>query len=101
MGCYYMTMDVPDRKNEGMTFGSMAEVEMAHALGVVDTHSKVKLKLPPTRRLKTEDERVTKPGAIITTTACRVLFKQILADRMYYYNTPMRSSEQTRVIFDR
>src|SRR5438874_10218683 len=28
MGCYYMTMDVPDRKNEGMTFGSMAEVEM-------------------------------------------------------------------------
>ncbi len=100
MGCYYMTMDVPDRKNENMTFGSIAEVEMAHSLGVVDTHSKVKLKLPPTRRLKTEDERETTAGAIITTTVGRVLFNQILADRMYYYNWPMKSSELARVISD-
>jgi DNA-directed RNA polymerase subunit beta' len=100
MGCYYMTMDVPDRKNEGMTFGSMAEIEMAHSLGVLDTHSKIRYRLPPTRRLKSEDDRGVKAGAIITTTVGRALFNQMLPGNMPYYNWAMKSSELARVISD-
>jgi DNA-directed RNA polymerase subunit beta' len=101
MGCYYVTADVPDRKGDGMKFGSAAEVEMAHSLGVVDTHARIKFKLPKSRRLKTEGEGDgPRPGAMIDTTVGRVIFNQMLHDGMPYYNMPMRSRELARVISD-
>src|SRR5580698_9553096 len=65
MGCYYMTMSLPDRKGDGMVFSSFPEVHLAYSLGKVDTHARIKVKLPPTRRLKTEGEQDTLPGALI------------------------------------
>ena len=50
MGCYYMTMSLPDRKGEGMIFSSSGEVHLAFGLGKIDTHARIKLKLPPHRR---------------------------------------------------
>jgi DNA-directed RNA polymerase subunit beta' len=98
MGCYYMTMSLSGRKGEGMIFASLNEVQLANALGAVDTHARIKVKLPPTRRLKTEDN--VKPGALIDTTVGRVLFNMTLPDGMPYYNIPMRSSELAKVISD-
>ncbi|MHB1034475.1 MAG: DNA-directed RNA polymerase subunit beta' [Pirellulales bacterium] len=100
MGCYYMTMALPDRKGEGMKFSSLQEVQLAYSLGVVDTHAAIKVKLPPTRRLKSEVEGETAYGELIETTVGRVLFNAALPDRMPYYNIPMRSSELAKVISD-
>jgi len=100
MGCYYLTMSVPGRRGEKMAFRSFAEVELAHSLGKVDTHAIIKVKLPGKRQLKTEDEANGKPGAVIETTAGRVLFNSILPEGMLFYNIPMRSSELARVISD-
>ncbi len=100
MGCYYLTMALPSRKGEGMVFKNAEEVEMAHSLGKVDTHAKIKVKLPPQRCLKTDVEALAKPGAIIETTVGRVLFNSVLPDGMLFYNIPMRSSELARVISD-
>ena len=100
MGCYYLTMQLPGRRGEGMTFKSVEEVEMAHSLGKVETHARIKVRLPATRRLKTEDPKLGTPGAIIETTAGRVLFNSVLPEGMLFYNIPMRSSELARVISD-
>jgi DNA-directed RNA polymerase subunit beta' len=98
MGCYYVTMSLPNRKGEGMVFSSLNEVQLAYSMGAVDTHARIKVKLPPTRRLKSEEN--TKPGALIDTTVGRVLFNMTLPDGMPYYNIPMRSSELAKVISD-
>lgn len=99
MGCYYVTISLPGRKGEGMVFSSLNEVQLAYSLGAVDTHARIKVKLPPKRRLKTEND-TGKPGALIDTTVGRVLFNMTLPDGMLYYNIPMRSSELARVISD-
>ncbi|MFM8734007.1 MAG: DNA-directed RNA polymerase subunit beta' [Pirellulales bacterium] len=100
MGCYYLTMAIPGRKGEGMVFKNFAEVEIAHSLGKVHTHAKIRVKLPAHRRLKTDVEALGRPGAVIETTVGRVLFNSILPEGMLFYNIPMRSSELARVISD-
>jgi DNA-directed RNA polymerase subunit beta' len=100
MGCYYLTISLPSRKGEGMTFSSLDEVQLAYSLGVLDTHARIKVKLPPTRRLKTDIEAQAKPGALIDTTVGRVIFNSVLPDGMLFYNIPMRSSELAKVISD-
>ncbi len=98
MGCYYVTMSLPGRKGEGMIFSSLNEVQLAYSLGAVDTHARIKVKLPPSRRLKGDD--LAKAGAVIDTTVGRVLFNMVLPDGLPYYNIPMRSSELAKVISD-
>jgi len=100
MGCYYMTMALPECKGDGMSFSSFAEVHLAYSLKKVDTHARIKVKLPPSRRLKTEGDQDSKPGALIETTVGRVMFNDVLPDRMPFYNIPMRSSELAKVISD-
>ena len=100
MGCYYLTMLLPGRKGEGMVFKNHEEVELAHSLGKVDTHAKIRVKLRPGRSLKTDVEALRTPGAVIETTVGRVLFNSVLPEGMLFYNIPMRSSELARVISD-
>ncbi len=98
MGCYYITMPLPPgRKGEGMVFSSLDEVQLAYSLGALDTHARIRVKLPPGRKLKGDD---AKPGALIETTVGRVIFNMTLADGMPFYNIPMRSSELAKVISD-
>ena len=100
MGCYYLTISQPGRKGEGMIFSSLGEVQLAYSLGVLDTHARIKVKLPPGRRLKTDIEALAKPGALIETTVGRVMFNSVLPDGMLFYNIPMRASELAKVISD-
>ena len=101
MGCYYMTMALPDNKGDGMVFSSLNEVQLAYSLGVVGTHAKIKVKLPRTRRLKIEGEaELGPPGQIVQTTTGRVMFNLALSDGMPFYNLAMRSSELSKVISD-
>jgi DNA-directed RNA polymerase subunit beta' len=100
MGCYYLTVALNERPGDGMSFSSMDEVELAYSLGVIDTHAKIKVKLPANRRLKADGDQERVPGEVIETTVGRVMFNRILPDGMLYYNIPMRSSELARVISD-
>jgi DNA-directed RNA polymerase subunit beta' len=98
MGCYYITMSLPGRKGEGMTFSSLNEVQLAYSLGAVETHARIKVRLPQSRRLKSEQD--VPAGALIETTVGRVIFNMTLPDGMFFYNIPMRSSELAKVISD-
>ncbi|OHB82170.1 MAG: DNA-directed RNA polymerase subunit beta', partial [Planctomycetes bacterium RBG_16_64_12] len=98
MGCYYLTMALPERKGEGMAFTSFDEVQLAHSLGKVDKHATVKVRLPEGWRVKGEAD--TPPGAVVETTVGRVIFNTVLPTGMLYYNTPMRSPQLATVISD-
>ena len=100
MGCYYTTMAVDGLKGEGMTFSTLEEVELAYSLGVVERHAKIRVKLPPYRRVRVDDEAGARPGEIIETTYGRVLFNLMLPRGMDYYNRPLRSGELAAVISD-
>ncbi|MGL4513135.1 MAG: DNA-directed RNA polymerase subunit beta' [Lacipirellulaceae bacterium] len=100
MGCYYISMDVPEAPGDGMTFSNFAEVEMAHSVGKVHTHAKIKVRLPAGRYLREEMRDLTKAGRVIATTAGRVFFNQMLPQGMPYYNVAMRSGQLSKVISD-
>ena len=98
MGCYYITMALPNRKGEGMVFSSLNEVELAYSLGKVDTHALIKVRLPNGRRVKNRPEIA--PGSVVDTTVGRVMFNAMLPAGMAFYNDPMKSSALAGVISD-
>ena len=100
MGCYYLTLKSPDRPGEGMQFGTIDEVYMAFAQGKVDRHARVKLRLSTEKRVKGDGEDSYKPGGLIETSPGRVMFNDILPDKMSYYNITMRSKDLANVISD-
>jgi DNA-directed RNA polymerase subunit beta' len=100
MGCYYVSMDVPEAPGDGMAFGSFAEVEMAHSLGKVHTHARIKVRLPKGRSLREEMDDPKKLGRVIDTTVGRVFFNEMLPQGMPFYNHAMRSSALSKVISD-
>ncbi len=99
MGCYYITLDLPGRKGEGMIFSSLSEADLAYAEGVIDLHARIKVRLPGNRRVKTEDDS-GQPGAMIETTYGRIMYNMTLPEGMDYYNVPLRSSELAMVVSD-
>ncbi len=72
LGLYYLSMMFDGLKGEGMTFGDIAEIEMALFNKVVTLHTKIKA------RYKTVDEN-NKPITVrVETTPGRMLISQIL-----------------------
>jgi DNA-directed RNA polymerase subunit beta' len=100
MGCAYVTLDLPNRKGEGMIFSSPAEAGLAFSLGKVDLHARIKVRLPKGQRVKSEDRQANKPGAVIDTTYGRVLFNSILPRGMDFYNMAFKSVDLSGVISD-
>ncbi|MCM2371309.1 DNA-directed RNA polymerase subunit beta' [Aporhodopirellula aestuarii] len=99
MGCYYMTVELPGRKGEGMVFSSYEEVDYALAQGVVELHTRIKMRLPKFQKLKTDDDSGVY-GATIDTTPGRVRFNEMLPDGMDFYNRAMRSGDLAKTISD-
>jgi DNA-directed RNA polymerase subunit beta' len=99
MGCYYMTVELPDRKGEGMVFSGYDEVDYALSQGIVELHSRIKMRLPKFQKLRTDDESGVY-GATIDTTPGRVRFNEMLPDGMDFYNRAMRSGDLAKSISD-
>ncbi|MEM8944326.1 MAG: DNA-directed RNA polymerase subunit beta' [Planctomycetota bacterium] len=100
MGSYYLTMNVPECKGDGMTFSSMEEVETAYAAGTLGTHARITVRLPKSRCLREEMNERGSNGKRIETTVGRVIFNMILPQGMPFYNVALKSSELARVISD-
>jgi DNA-directed RNA polymerase subunit beta' len=99
MGCAYITLVLPNRKGEGMKFSKPEEVIMAYSYGKIDTHAKIKVRLPSWQKVKSEADD-QKPGALIETSYGRILFNGILPKGMDFYNEPFKSGDLARVISD-
>ncbi|QDV14031.1 DNA-directed RNA polymerase subunit beta' [Rosistilla oblonga] len=99
MGCYFITVELPDQKGEGMTFSCAEEAEMAYREGVIALHAKIRVRLPKYRKIKTADDSA-KGGQIIDTTYGRIMFNEMLPLGMDYYNQAMRSGDLASAISD-
>ncbi|REK27993.1 MAG: DNA-directed RNA polymerase subunit beta' [Planctomycetota bacterium] len=100
MGSYYMTTILPDRKGQDMVFSDTREAQLAYALGVIDTHARIKVKLPAGKLVKSESSDELLETPLVETTVGRIIFNDVLPDAMVFYNLPMKSGELARVISD-
>ena len=109
MGCYYVTLDLPGRRGEGMLFSSPQELDLALDQGVVELHAKVRLRLPKHRKLKIDGNNKEGKaklegrhdyGVVVETTPGRNRFNMMLPEGMDYYNQAMKSSDLANVISD-
>jgi DNA-directed RNA polymerase subunit beta' len=86
LGVYYLTKDDNHKhKGDGRIFADLDEVEIAHALGQVEIHTSIRLKVTTwyddrQNRLAQAEER------LIDTTVGRVIFNRILPDSIQFIN---------------
>ncbi len=103
MGCYYLTTVRPMVEagvGEGLTFASPNEVFLALSQGKIKTHSAIKLRLPDKKRLRGDGEKEYLPGMVIKTTGGRVVFNDILHERMPFYNMTLGQKQLQMIIAD-
>ncbi len=96
LGCYYLTLEREGAKGEGKIFGSLDEVELAHSLGHVDLHARIKLFTKTHYTIggkRYADGRARERE--IETTVGRALFNQILPDELRFWDpgTPLAKGE--------
>ncbi len=99
MGCYYITLALPNQKGEGMVFSSLAEADTAYSQGIITIHAKIKVRLPEGQFSRISEEERNQ-DAIIETSYGRVLFNLMLPTGMDFYNYPLRSGDLSVVISD-
>ena len=83
LGCYYLTKITPGKLGEGMIFADEKEAIAAVELGHVHVQAPVKVRIH---------------GEIIETTAGRVIFNQILPERLRFINETMDKNWLSNVI---
>ena len=99
MGCYYISLVLPNQKGEGMTFASLDEADTAFSQGIISLHAKIKVRLPKDRSVRlSEEERL--PSQIVETSYGRVMFNMMLPTGMDFYNHEMKSSDLANVVAD-
>ena len=98
MGCYYLTIQVPDSPGEykettngqqpqGL-FGSFQEALQAVDLGIVDLRAAIKVR----------DRRID--GQFIQTTPGRIVFNEVLPEELGFYNEVMDHKGMKKVVSD-
>jgi DNA-directed RNA polymerase subunit beta' len=106
MGCYFMTASRDGEKGEGKIFSDIKEVHFAYGLGKVGLHAKVRVRLPIDKKVISEitagkaEEMPRSPNRIVSTTVGRVLFNDILAPRLPFYDLALGSKYLSRIIAD-
>ena len=114
MGCYYLTagrgeLGESGEAGEGMTFASTSEVFTAYAQKRLGVHARIRVRMPAGKRFVTEhmvqdrlkmEEDVCKDRDRKLTTVGRVLFNEILDERMPFYDLALSSKHLQRIIAD-
>jgi DNA-directed RNA polymerase beta' subunit len=99
LGNYYITVEHPGEKGEGMIFRDTAEAITAYEMGKVTIHAKVKVGLPKDKKVATSEGMTEKTG-IIETTPGRCIFNEILPKQLPFYNCIMNQRMLKTVIND-
>ncbi|GAH63715.1 unnamed protein product, partial [marine sediment metagenome] len=77
LGCYYLTLERPGMKGEGMIFSSYEEADLAYQLGKVHIHARIKF---------CHQSSVDQEPSLINTTVGRVLFNAVLPPELRFVN---------------
>jgi DNA-directed RNA polymerase subunit beta' len=99
LGSYYVTMERPGLKGEGKVFTSPTEALMAFDHHVIDLQARIKVRLG-TERVYHEPAKETplEPHELVTTTIGRIIFNDVLPERLRFKNYPMKKENLRQVI---
>ena len=101
LGCYWLTLENEGEKGEGMVFASREEVITAYQSGHLGLHARIKVRLPEEKTVLDESSPMEPvSGRLFETTTGRVLFNDILDDRMPFYNFGLAQAGLNQVIAD-
>jgi DNA-directed RNA polymerase subunit beta' len=115
MGCYWLTAARGEEgekieKGDGMTFHSQMEVYQAYAEGKLGIHARIQVRLALDKKIISEvkDERGAskpeelprKPNGLVRTTVGRVIFNDILHEKMAFYDLALGTKYLSRIIAD-
>ena len=100
MGCYYISLVLPNQKGDGMTFASLDEADHAFAQGVIKLHARIKVRIQDGRFIRNGDEEKRLPSQIIETSYGRIMLNMMLPEGMDFYNYPLKSGDLATVISD-
>jgi DNA-directed RNA polymerase subunit beta' len=91
LGCYYLTMERDGLKGEGRRFADRNEALLAYHHGVIDLQAKIKVRLPDGLMLFQTPSGTPLPvdGRLVETTAGRIIFNEVLPERLQFKNYPM------------
>lgn len=98
MGCYYMTLPIPEMQGEGMKFSSRDELLLAYSMKKVHLQAKIFLRMPKGRWLKNDPS--IREDMLFETTPGRVIFNDILPKGMPFYNETLAAKKLQMVISD-
>lgn len=85
LGCYYLTKMTPNKKGEGMIFGSAEEAIAAYELGHVHIQAAVKFR---------------HDGEAIETTVGRIIFNQLLPEKLRFLNENLGKKGLSRLFIN-
>jgi DNA-directed RNA polymerase subunit beta' len=87
LGCYYLTTIRPGAKGEGKVFGSFEEAKLAYELGVIDLRAHIEA-----RNEKTQQRIKTSVG--------RILFNEVLPEKLGFLNKVIDRGGLKRIVSD-
>ncbi|MHC4970751.1 MAG: DNA-directed RNA polymerase subunit beta' [Planctomycetota bacterium] len=101
LGIGYLTVDHDLEEGEPLVVGDFNEAFLAHGTGKLHTHSKVRLRMPRDRLYKQEfGSDAVHSGELVTTTMGRIIFNDMLPERMAFYNYSLNKKGIQKVISD-
>jgi DNA-directed RNA polymerase subunit beta' len=101
LGCFYLTVEPREEQSEVRNFSNFAEVHMAHALGRLRVHSRVRVRTKQIEEVVAEDDAPAKAHTgWLETTVGRIIINDVLPDGLPFYNCELASGGLNRVIHD-
>ncbi|MEZ6195985.1 MAG: hypothetical protein R3F20_09700 [Planctomycetota bacterium] len=100
LGSFYLTTDQPHAELYPTPFASPMEVITAFDQGAVKTHTKVRVRFRGKKKFLNRDGEVELVDGVVQTTVGRVMFNDILEDRLPFYNVEMSKKTLSRIITD-
>ena len=83
LGCFYLTVEIPNRKGEGKFYSSSEEAVIAYSQDMLDLHSRIKIMVN---------------GKILDTTLGRVIFNSIIPEELGYQNRAFIKGDLEEII---
>ena len=96
LGLAYLSREKPEVEGDGMVFSSPDEVLVAYDDKVIDLHAKIKVRVDSIYNF--DEKKTINEKQVITTTAGRVLFNQLLPPEFGFVNSDLNKSRVSDVV---
>ena len=100
LGLFYLTQERPGKKGEGRVFSTTTEALLAFERGVLDLQARIGVRLQVQAGANTPPAppAVGRRGALIETTVGRVIFNEVLPERLGYKNYEMKKEHLKQIV---